>query len=294
MGVLEPMIKSYYHESQKDGNRPMRGKLHPSTIGMCDRRIVFDMIMVPKEANDAQLMRIFDNGHGMHHRYEKMFEDMGILVQAEMRIELENISGHTDAWVKIRSFANPHGEDYLVELKSAFSKSFEWMVKNNLPKKEHRAQLTFYMHLTGIKKGIIFVENKDTQEVWEYELEYDPALGQQLMNKAHRLIEMAQQRRLPAIEKGYTPSNYKCAQCPYNIYCHAGATRQDGAVRYPIPFNMGSEIYQDVLRIIAAIQQGDPIPDVLEGSTNGDLVREVTRKNELVTQYTQRWNMECS
>jgi hypothetical protein len=288
------MIQRHYLDKQQDGTRPMRNKLHPSTIGMCDRRIVFDMLMVPKEHVDDQLMRIFDNGHSMHHRYEKMFEEMGILVQAEMKIETENISGHTDAWIKIRSFMNPFGEDYLVELKSAYSKSFEWMVKNNAPKKEHRAQLTFYMHLTGIKKGIIFVENKDTQEIWEYVLEYDQAYAEQLMAKAHRMIELAKERRLPAIPKGFTPSFYKCVECPYNFYCHAGATRQDGTVRYPIPFNFMSELHQDVLRILHAIQHNEPIPDVIEGITNGDLVREVTRKNELVTQYTQRWNMECS
>lgn len=286
------MINRYYEEEQKSGTRPMRNKLHPSTIGMCDRRIVFDMMMVPKPINDHVLTRIFENGHSMHERYEKLFAKMGILVQAEMKVEHEDISGHTDAWIKIRTFANPHGEDYLVELKSAFSKSFEWMVKNNKPKKEHYAQLTFYLHLTGFKKGVILVENKDNQEIWEYVVEYDPVYGQQLMNRAKYLISLAKQRRVPAIPKGYTPSYYKCVECPYNFYCHAGATRQNGELRYPIPFQFGSELYQDVLRIQHAIANALPVPDVIEGFTNGDLIREVTRKNEQV--ITQRWNASCS
>jgi hypothetical protein len=116
-----------------------------------------------------------------------MFEAMGILVQAEMKIERENISGHTDAWIKIRTFTNPEGEDILVELKSAAARSFEWMKENNTPKKEHKAQLMFYMYLTGIKKGIIFVENKDNQELWEYELEYDENYANEFLNQSGNL-----------------------------------------------------------------------------------------------------------
>jgi len=280
LGLLENMMNRHYEEKQKYDTRPMR-KLHPSTIGMCQRRIVFDILMVPKAPNDGQLSRIFENGHSMHTRYEKLFEEMGILVEAERKLEAENISGHTDAVIRISSFLNPEGELYLVELKSAFSKSFKWMKENNTPKTEHKYQLTFYMHLSGIHKGIIFVENKDTQEVWEYHMEYDPILGQQLMDKANWLIDLAQKRILPNIPKGYTPSYYKCVQCPYNFYCHNGSLTQKGEERYPIPFLFGSEAYQDVLNIILAIHNHQPIPHVIQGDTNGDLVREVAEKNKI-------------
>lgn len=277
--LLQTMIERHHQDKQAQETRPMR-KLHPSTIGMCLRRIVFDMLMVPKADTDPQLIRIFENGHSMHHRYEKLFADMGILVQAEMKLETEEISGHTDALIKISSFLQPEGELCLVELKSAMSKSFKWMKENNRPKVEHRAQLTFYMHLSGVHKGIIFVEEKDTQEVWEYHMDYDPAYGLQLEQRAHEAIAMAKERRLPAIPKGYTPSFYKCATCPFSIYCHAGTTKNDGTVRYPNPFAFESEAYMDVQNIIAAMQTGVPIPDVIQGDTNGDLVREVAEKNK--------------
>jgi hypothetical protein len=284
--LLSTMINRHYEEKQKYGTRPMR-KLHPSTIGMCQRKIVFDMLMVPKAPVDVQLIRVFENGHSMHQRYEKLFEEMGILVQAEMKLEADEISGHTDALIRIPSFLNPHGELYLVELKSASSKSFKWMKENNTPKTEHRAQLTFYMHLSGIHKGIIFVEDKDTQEVWEYHLDYDPAYGQQLENKARWCISLAKMRRLPPIPPKHTPSYYKCKQCPYNFYCHQGSRTNEGTERYPIPFVFGSVAYQDALQIIYAIQNDQPIPDVIQGSTNGDLVREVADKNKITD--LQRW-----
>ncbi|WP_238546452.1 hypothetical protein [Paenibacillus sp. TCA20] len=277
-GLLQTYIERHQKEKLANETRPMR-KLHPSTIGMCKRKIVFDMLMVPKPETDPQLIRIFENGHSMHHRYEKLFADMGILVQAEMKLERDDISGHTDALISIPSFLNPFGEKFLVELKSAFSHSFKWMKENNKPKAEHKAQLTFYMHLSGIHKGIIFVEEKDTQDVWEYHMNYDPVYGKKLEQKANECIQLAKDRKLPPLEKGYTPSNYKCKDCPFNIYCHSDSAKNDGSIRNPNPFNFGSEAYKDVENIRAAIKEGRPIPDVITGDTNGDLVREVAEKN---------------
>jgi CRISPR/Cas system-associated exonuclease Cas4 (RecB family) len=285
MGMLENLINHYNREQYKKQTRPMR-KLHPSTIGMCSRKIVFDMLMVPKDMPGNKLMLIFDNGHSLHHRYEQLFEDMGILVKNEMKIEDEHISGHTDAWIKVYSLANPMGEDYLVELKSAFSKSFEWMVKNNKPKNEHRDQLTFYLHLVRkmgipISKGIILVENKDTQEIWEYELEYDQQRAEFLEEKAKSSISLAQERKVPPIPPRHTPSYYKCSICDYNFYCHSDSIKRDGTARYPIPFSFGSKAYADSFSIIQAIKEGTPIPDVISSDTNGGLATEVEYYNSI-------------
>ncbi len=285
MGMLEHLVNNYNRISQMKQTRPMR-KLHPSTIGMCQRKIVFDMLMVPKVMPDDRLMRIFDNGHAMHERYESLFEEMGIQVKNEMKIEFGEISGHTDAWIKVYSIENPMGMDYLVELKSAFSKSFEWMAKNNQPKKEHRDQLMFYLHLVQkmgilINKGIIYVENKDTQDIWEYELEYDSSSGQKLEDKANWCISLAKERKLPPIPPRHTPSYYKCAICDYNFYCHSGSLKRDQTERYPIPFKFGSKAYADVFSIVLAIQNDQPIPNIIVGDTNGELFTEVEKYNNM-------------
>ncbi|WP_067923677.1 PD-(D/E)XK nuclease family protein [Alicyclobacillus shizuokensis] len=280
MPVLQPMIDRFLQQKQQQNDRPMRNKLHPSTIGMCQRKIVFEMMVVPRALDPPRLARVFDNGHKVHERYEQLFMDMGIGVAREVKLEKGDISGHTDALIKLYSFAAPQGEYWLVELKSASSKSFEWMVKNNQPKKEHKAQLTFYMHLSGIHKGVILVENKDNQEIWEYEMEYDPVFGQQLEQKALWLIDLAKHRILPPIPRGFSPSHYKCAYCPFAMYCHYGSRTEDGQERYPIPFMPGTEAYRDILKIIEAMEQGKSIPNVIEGDTIGELIQEMTRKSQ--------------
>jgi len=239
-------------------------------------------------------MRVFDNGHSLHHRYEKLFADMGILVKDEMKLEADNISGHTDAWIRVFSLEHPRGMDYLVELKSAFSKSFDWMIKNNRAKREHLDQIMFYLHLVRkmgiqIDRGIIYVENKDNQEVWEHEVQYDAAYGQRLEEKANWCIEMAKERVLPNIPPQHTPSYYKCSICDYNIYCYADNVKRDGTVRYPNPFKFGSKAYVDTLNIVNAIKEGKPIPNVILSDTNGGLATEVeynrNTPDELIGNY---------
>lgn len=283
MGTLESMINEHLKQKQIKSDRVMRNKLHPSTIGMCQRKIAFEMMMVPYKIEEERVQRIFENGHSLHHRYETMFEEMGILVQAEMRIEKENISGHTDAWIKIRSFTNPEGEDILVELKSASSRSFDWIKENNTPKKEHKAQLMFYMHLTGIKKGIIFVENKDNQDVWEHELEYDESFANQLFDKANYIIKKAKERMLPEIpDKYHTPSSYQCKYCPFNFYCHNSSYTKDGEKRFEIPFDKNTKAYKDCEEIIQAVNLNKKIPDLINGNTKGEQVREIIKKSKEV------------
>lgn len=285
MGMLQQLVEQYNRIQYKKQTRPMR-KMHPSTIGMCQRKIVFDMMMVPKDMPSDNLMRIFDNGHSLHHRYEDLFAQMGVLIQNEMKIEDDHISGHTDAWIRVYSLAHPQGMNYLIELKSAFSKSFEWMAKNNTPKKEHKDQLMFYLHLVrkmglDIDRGIIFVENKDTQELWEYELFYDKKAGMKLEEKANWCIGLAAERKVPSIPPKHTPSFYKCSTCDYNFYCHADSYKRDGSQRYPIPFRLGSKAYADALSIIQAIKNNMPIPNVIMGDTNGALATEVEYYNTI-------------
>jgi CRISPR/Cas system-associated exonuclease Cas4 (RecB family) len=283
MGRLESMVNEHLKQKQVNSDRMMRNKLHPSTIGMCQRKIAFEMIMVPYKIEGERVQRIFENGHSLHHRYESMFEEMGILVQSEMKIEKENISGHTDAWIKIRSFTNPEGEDILVELKSASSRSFDWMKENNTPKKEHKAQLMFYMHLTGIKKGIIFVENKDNQDVWEHELDYDEEFANKLFEKANYIIEKSIKRVLPEIpDKYHTPSSYQCKYCSFNFYCHSESITKDGEKRFVIPFEKNTKAFKDCEEIINAMKNNKEIPNVIEGSTKGELIKEIIIKSKEV------------
>lgn len=253
----------------KTGKRNMR-KLHPSTIGYCERKGVFDMLMLPIVPQQARIQRVFDNGHKLHERFEQLFEDMGILIEAEKTIELDEISGRTDAWIKI------DGKDYLVELKSASQFSFDWMLKKNAPKKEHVEQLMLYLHLANIQKGIILVENKDNQQLLEFHISYDPFVAMDLIYRVNRRIGFAKERKAPPIPQGKTPACSECGYCSYAFYCHFDS-KKGNQPRHPIPFSIGSVLHQQVLNIINAIVHDQVIPDYIPGETNGELFQYVEK-----------------
>lgn len=258
------------------GKRMMR-KFHPSTIGYCERKSVFEMMMLPHAPVSAKIQRVFENGHSFHERFEKMFDEMGILIEAEKIIESDEISGRTDAWIKINS------EDFLVELKSASNFSFEWMQKKNEPKIQHVEQLMLYLHLTDINNGIILVENKDTQDLLEFVVRYDPVIAMELMQRVYRRIEYAQKRIAPPIPEGYTPACSECSYCPFSFYCHS-ESKKFNKKRYPIPFQIGSVVYQQVINTIHAILHEQPIDDFVPGDTNGDLHQYMKQYNHLSTE----------
>jgi hypothetical protein len=238
------------------------------------------MMMVPKEMQKVQVLKIFENGTRMHTCYQTWLEKIGILVEAERKLDKGAISGHCDAIVKTYPFTCPKGQETIIEFKSAANDSFNWMQKKKKPKTEHYLQIMFYMYLSGIHQGIIFVENKDSQETLEFPITYRPETGKQLYDRANYLIDLAKKRKLPDRPQKYVPSCYKCSICDYAFYCHNQSIKRNGEVRYPIPFRFGTPAYIHALEIIDAVNNHKPIPDVIKGNTLGDLYSETAAMNQ--------------
>lgn len=135
--------------SRKPGNRDYT-VLHPSEMiknNWCRRAAYFQLLGQPKlgERPNLRLQSIFDEGHAIHAKWQKWFQEMGVLhgqfeclvcdkitwgtspkacehcgapehklVYAEvtMRDDKLRIKGHTDGWLK------GIGDDTLIEIKS--------------------------------------------------------------------------------------------------------------------------------------------------------------------------------
>lgn len=75
------------HLQWKQLNGPPRSNLvyHPSSFGKCLRKEQYKLfeekgwIEGDKEKKTNEVLRIFDTGHTMHHRWAKYFEDIGVL-----------------------------------------------------------------------------------------------------------------------------------------------------------------------------------------------------------------------
>lgn len=188
-------------------------KFYPSSIGKCSREIVYAMLGYSKPEIPSRVLRIFDNGDSMHERYQNWFGEMGILISPELPIKDEElgISGRTDALIRIND------ELVLVELKSSNTRQFERMQKEGLPKEEFSKQLQLYLHLTGIKKGIILIENKNDQSILEFTEDYDNELANELIKKIKDCIWHAKENLIP--ERPFAKTSFECRYCDFNIEC---------------------------------------------------------------------------
>ena len=167
---------------------------------------------------DPRILRIMDNGTYTHHRYEDLFDKMGIQVEREVVLKDEKlrISGRTDSHIRFKD-ENGNEVDALVELKSAKDSQFNRMKQEGEPRADHYDQLQLYMHLTGIHKGVIFVENKDTQDTLEFWVDYDEERANQLVEKIKMINACVDMEILP--EKEFEITSFECRFCDFRYLC---------------------------------------------------------------------------
>jgi hypothetical protein len=144
-----------------NNNQPRERKyLYASDIYGCQRKIAMQF-KGNQKSFDARTLRIFDNGNVTHERIEKYFSQAGMLIESEKVLPnfIEGIEVHG----RLDLLLNIDDEIVIGEIKSINLRNVE------TPKREHKAQLMFYMHQMNIKKGLLIYESKQTQELFIFE-----------------------------------------------------------------------------------------------------------------------------
>jgi CRISPR/Cas system-associated exonuclease Cas4 (RecB family) len=216
------------------------GKFYPSSVGRCNRQVAYQMLGYPGKPIPGRNLLIMDNGTYFHERMEHTFKRMGIMIAPELKLTHDElrISGRSDAivwnWLKKEPVENdteieltapdgstvykgPQSDVLIVELKSINNKNYEKLPKT-LPKMEHRMQLQLYMYLTGIRQGVVYYENKDTQEQKYFYVEYNPNMVEEIITDIRTIIRHLDAGTLP--EREYQPVSFECRFCDYRDMCH--------------------------------------------------------------------------
>lgn len=225
------------------------GKFYPSSIGKCKRAIVYQLLGYPTKPIRGQSLLIMENGTSFHNRMEDIFHRMGILIAPELvlkDVELR-ISGRSDAiiWNWLKQEDEPDGEEIvlydptdgnkelyrgpcnnilIVELKSIKNKNFDKLPKTK-PDKKHEMQLQLYFYLTGIRKGLVYYENKDTQESKYFLVEYNEELVQQVISDIRYVIALADRHELP--EREGNALDIMCRYCDFRNTCHLPVSEEE-------------------------------------------------------------------
>ena len=239
---------------QKRIDQGRLGKFYPSSIGRCKRSVVYQMLGYPTKPIPGQNLLIMENGTSFHNRMEDIFEKMGILVAPELSLKDEElrISGRSDAiiWNYLKSddeedaeeitlydpndkdkvvYQGPANHILIVEFKSIKSKNYLKLPKSK-PDKKHEMQLQLYFYLTGIRRGMVYYENKDTQESKFFHVFYDEELVQQVKSDIKEILDYVDRRELP--EKEGNALDIMCRYCDFRNLCHTPISEEEWLEMY--------------------------------------------------------------
>lgn len=150
--------------------------LHASSIissekDYCPRMMVLSLLYkaLQGEEVNANLKRIFEEGNAIHEKWQRLFIRGNLGKATDM--DFTRYNKKYQLQFTPDAILNINNEQYVVEIKSVNTYSYQRQNEHPSAKK----QIQFYMFLTGIHKGIVLQEDKNTQDFKLNIYEYDEA-----------------------------------------------------------------------------------------------------------------------
>jgi CRISPR/Cas system-associated exonuclease Cas4 (RecB family) len=162
---LAELINDSYLNDRRGPNDRAKKSFAPSGIGYgagtCPRRWFYDFQGGTMREDDVDSTGVANMSYGTeaHARLQKVFENAGILVEAERKVISERppVYGFADLVIDWQ------GEEVVGEIKTTSQESFVSKKAKNQPAGYHLLQVLIYMRVRGLNKGFIIYENKNTQ-----------------------------------------------------------------------------------------------------------------------------------
>ena len=206
--MLKEVITKYYSDLRKERRQH---HFYVTDAGKCQRAVFFRFKKAPAEAMEPRLLMIFDHGDHIHQMIMKaLFGARKMhVVAAEVNIPpQEIISGRADAIV------SDGKELYILDIKSINGQIFRNLAA---PKSDHINQIQLYLHFFGQKKGILLYVNKDTQELKEFFVDYQPQIADHLLKELSLLKDKIERNIIPA--RSSSLSDWQCQYCQFKEIC---------------------------------------------------------------------------
>lgn len=155
-----------------------RKGLHASAIitseeRFCYRQQVLSLFYKQKQGEQLSpsLKRIFAEGDAIHEKWQRLFIRAGYADMYDCDMTQHSVRDDLDFTPDI--ICTIDGVRMICEIKSVNTIQFKNMMKNNRSHPTGKKQLFLYMYLTGIHKGFVLCEDKNTQEFRVNIYEYD-------------------------------------------------------------------------------------------------------------------------
>lgn len=222
---LKKQIYKLYEKENKETARVSNG-LGCAEVGQaCNRRCWFSFHWLRKEPIEGRILRLFDTGKMEEERVIQELKKLGAnflhATDEQWRVEKFGgyLSGYLDGLMMFR------GQLYVLEIKTHNKNSFEKLQKQGLmsAKPEHFMQLLLYVGLTNEESkfsqqasGLYVAVNKDNDEIYVEEVDFDEDLYERGIEKASDIIFSLR----PPEKISDKPDSYHCKFCPFNNSCH--------------------------------------------------------------------------
>ncbi len=201
---------------QWGSNTPPRNGLHASSLLVkeeewCVRRFVLAELY-PDEAVspavnhwDWKREAIFANGWSLHERWQQLFRHFGKVVykvfpgedgkdDPEPELDLTHYDSDRNIYFSPDAILEFGPNRYVVEIKGIKQESYEKLTddldtacKACETVAKAKIQANLYMHLLGLKKAILLIENKNNQSFKIWVTEYDKNMA---MEPVHRALQV--------------------------------------------------------------------------------------------------------
>lgn len=219
---LQSIFNRYLQQKNRAPKRTI-GEYWPSQIFVCIRKQYYS-VFLEERPSEAQL-KLFEAGNLVHEFLANLLSEWGeknkvkVLKEVPIRIphhELMDIvvSGRADDLI----FLDDGSRRYLVEVKT--TKNLEWLIsKEALPKKEHLAQLNFYLRAYPNSHGILLYVDRSTFKMRQFDVDFNQQLYRQVMDRVKVLHGYITRHLLPPPEAKETGQQWMCKECYFSEMC---------------------------------------------------------------------------
>ncbi len=205
--MLRELIDQFYLDREKPREQT---HFYITDAGKCPRAIFFKFKQAPRAQLNPRILRVFDHGDYIHRFILRPLFTLGLVRASEINIPpQELIGGRADAILTLED------ELYVLDIKSMNSMIFHRLAE---PKPENVDQIQLYLHFFKIRKGLLLYVNKDTQELKEFLVNYDPELCEKLLKNLRLLKEKIDQNIIPEPLSDW-PHNWQCRYCQFKTIC---------------------------------------------------------------------------
>lgn len=202
--------------------------LHASALitgdkDFCVRQQVLSLIyrQLQGEQINVGLMRIFEQGNAIHEKWQRMFIRAGYSKANDLDVTQFNkkfkISFTPDIICEIPEF---HDGKMIGEIKSVNTFQFQHMTRHPSAWK----QCQWYMYLTGIHKGFVLSEDKNTQEFKIEVYDFDQSIVDPFIDRAEEIKYyykrvMTEHKMVKRPTDAKKPDCKRCQSCPMRNAC---------------------------------------------------------------------------